>query len=448
MTLRLGATSGLVTALLTITGGAAAQANTNTPLGVNALDSFTTGTMNTGVGYAAVTALNTGTANTGLGYAALHDLLTGNENTAVGRGAMYNSVDGNQNVAMGVETLYENVDGNQNVALGAFALSTALGSSNTAIGVHAMSGNLTGSNNVAIGPGAMVVADDVEGNVAIGLSALPQASGVTDVIAIGREALFACTTGIANTAVGTEALKSLTFAQRNTAVGQQALQSIVGGHGNTAVGFNAGPTGGTMANTGAFGQGAIPTASNRIRIGNDNITNIGGKVGWSNLSDGRFKTKVKEEVPGLAFITKLRPVTYYWDEEKLRKFNGSEPADGTSEAKKYTGFIAQEVEAAAKQTDFDFSGVAAPPNDKTPYQLSYAEFVVPLVKAVQEQQKEIEELRAAAGHSAPPSGTPWLMLLAGVLGGALGSLLILLGLQHAREVTKGARTALLEANRT
>ena len=57
----------------------------------------------------------------------------------------------------------------------------------------------------------------------------------------------------------------------------------------------------------------------------------------------------------------------------------------------YTGFIAQEVEQAAKETGYDFSGVDAPKNDKGMYGLRYAEFVVPLVKAVQEQQQMIQK---------------------------------------------------------
>ena len=62
------------------------------------------------------------------------------------------------------------------------------------------------------------------------------------------------------------------------------------------------------------------------------------------------------------------------------------------EQKVYTGFIAQEVEAAALQTGFDFSGVNKPTNDQTPYSLVYSEFVVPLVKSIQEQQEMIEQL--------------------------------------------------------
>lgn len=56
-----------------------------------------------------------------------------------------------------------------------------------------------------------------------------------------------------------------------------------------------------------------------------------------------------------------------------------------------TGFIAQEVEESANSLGFDFSGVDKPKNENDYYGLRYAEFTVPLVKAVQEQQKIIEE---------------------------------------------------------
>ncbi len=54
----------------------------------------------------------------------------------------------------------------------------------------------------------------------------------------------------------------------------------------------------------------------------------------------------------------------------------------------YTGFVAQDVEKAAKSLNYDFSGVDAAKNDKDLYGLRYAEFVVPLVKAVQELSKQ------------------------------------------------------------
>lgn len=57
----------------------------------------------------------------------------------------------------------------------------------------------------------------------------------------------------------------------------------------------------------------------------------------------------------------------------------------------FTGFIAQEVEQAAKNVGYDFSGVKIPENTETEaYGLCYAEFVVPLVKAVQELNNKVE----------------------------------------------------------
>jgi hypothetical protein len=53
-----------------------------------------------------------------------------------------------------------------------------------------------------------------------------------------------------------------------------------------------------------------------------------------------------------------------------------------------TGFIAQEVEETALSLGFDFSGVDKPKNDSDFYGLRYAEFTVPLVKAVQELNEQ------------------------------------------------------------
>ena len=63
-----------------------------------------------------------------------------------------------------------------------------------------------------------------------------------------------------------------------------------------------------------------------------------------------------------------------------------------SDAKRlrHTGFIAQEVDNAAKTLGFDFIGVDTPKNSEDHYGLRYAMFVVPLVKSVQEQQLQIE----------------------------------------------------------
>jgi hypothetical protein len=153
-----------------------------------------------------------------------------------------------------------------------------------------------------------------------------------------------------------------------------------------------------------LGIDATATGDNMVRIGNVFVTSIGGYQGWTNFSDGRFKQNIKEDVSGLNFIMKLKPVTYTLDVEDLNKAIGvKESLKGSQDLKaqyiserksmRQTGFVAQDVEKAAKAAGFEFSGVDKPKNANDFYGLRYAEFVVPLVKAVQEQQKMIEELR-------------------------------------------------------
>ena len=57
---------------------------------------------------------------------------------------------------------------------------------------------------------------------------------------------------------------------------------------------------------------------------------------------------------------------------------------------KMTGFLAQDVEQAARDAGYDFSGIQKPANPGELYSLRYSDFVMPLVKAVQEQQEIID----------------------------------------------------------
>jgi len=85
--------------------------------------------------------------------------------------------------------------------------------------------------------------------------------------------------------------------------------------------------------------------------------------------------------------------------QKLNDFLGEDDSEvdkvGTAlkENIVQSGFIAQEVEQAANEIGYDFSGIDLPKNENDHYGIRYAEFVVPLVKAVQEQQQMIDELK-------------------------------------------------------
>jgi hypothetical protein len=179
--------------------------------------------------------------------------------------------------------------------------------------------------------------------------------------------------------------------------------------GNTALGSGAEVSVGFLSNATALGNVALVNSNDKVVIGG-NIAGmvIGGYANWSNLSDGRFKEDVQENVPGLSFINQLRPVTYWINTDKLQRHITREMPDSLAQhflptmdqkAKDkdhiHTGFIAQEVEALAKQIGYDFDGVHIPKDPTDNYSIAYSQFVPSLVKAVQEQQAEIERLGLA-----------------------------------------------------
>jgi trimeric autotransporter adhesin len=276
---------------------------------------------------------------------------------------LYSNVGGNLNTANGHSSLYSNTTGYQNTAVGGQSLySNTTGYRNTALGMYALNANLLGANNTAT----------------------------------GSFALYTNNMGNNNTGHGYRALNANTTGSYNTAQGSYALDDNFGGNYNTAVGYNSGPAVDLLSNTTAIGYLAAPTASNQVRIGNTSVTSIGGQVAWTVFSDGRFKKDIKEDVSGLDFIKKLRPVSYTVDKVGLNKFlhvndSSSNPSEVKSIPVRQTGFVAQEVEALVKKSGYVFSGVDAPENENDPYGIRYDEFVVPLVKGMQELTARLEE---------------------------------------------------------
>jgi hypothetical protein len=72
----------------------------NTAVGINALDSVTTGINNTAVGTNALTADTTGGYNVAVGSGALAKDTTGFQNMAIGAGALANNIVGNFNMGI------------------------------------------------------------------------------------------------------------------------------------------------------------------------------------------------------------------------------------------------------------------------------------------------------------------------------------------------------------
>ena len=374
----------------------------NTASGHRALTSNTTGNFNTAFGSSSLFFNQTGNNNTALGDSSLFSNNTGNANTAVGKTSLTRNTSGNFNTATGFAALFSNTNGNDNTGLGHNALaSNTSGNSNTAVGSQSLVANGTGNDNTGVGNLTLVSNATGSQNTATGSQALALNFSGNFNTAVGNESLFLNSIGNANTSVGHHALASTVAADLNTAVGSDAGSQFLLGIGNTIIGANADVTQDGISNTVILGESGRATASNQVRFGNAQTTSIGGVVGFTNLSDGRYKKNVKDDVKGIDFIMKLRPVTYQLDMSGLNaKLNSKAKADAQSkkamdenEKTVFSGFVAQEVEQAAKDAGYNFSGVDKPKTESDMYGLRYSEFVVPLVKAVQEQQQIIEALK-------------------------------------------------------
>lgn len=262
---------------------------------------------------------------------------------------------------------------------------------------------------------------DSKSNIVIGENAFEKNTGGAGNLIIGNSALKNNTTGTSNIAVGTAVLLQNTTGNRNVVIGGGAFFNNKTGNNNTALGFDSGATGGnssSLTNVTALGHGARVSASNTVQIGNHVVTQIGGQVSWSTLSDGRFKKNIEQNIPGLAFINKLKPVSYQVDQLKLERFLKVERQnENTGQVKenvlsqRTTGFIAQDVQKILDQEGYTFSGISKPENNHSHYSIRYAEFVVPLTKAVQElstivnhQKSEIEELKTSLAEISEKDG--------------------------------------------
>ncbi|MEO6167735.1 MAG: tail fiber domain-containing protein [Chitinophagales bacterium] len=372
----------------------------NSALGGNTLTSNTTGNYNSAFGNNALSGNTTGDYNSSFGRNALSQNTVGDYNSSFGYTALTSNTTGYNNSAFGANALKWNSTGVQNSAFGNGALyENNTGGYNSAFGSVALYDNFTGSHNSAFGNGALTYNTTGSYNSAFGDEALSSNTTGSENAALGRQALSNNTIGIKNVAVGNQAGIGNTSGNYNSFVGYDAGGSNTTGSQNTYIGYSTEGSGNTFTNVVGIGYQLTNTASNQARIGNSSTTSIGGWAGWSNVSDGRFKKNVKEDVSGLTFINKLRPVTYNLDVHAADEFIGkefsgdhetgasvkiSEQAKSEKEKIVYSGFIAQEVEAAAEEIGYDFSGIDAPKNENDFYGLRYAEFVVPLVKAVQE----------------------------------------------------------------
>ena len=321
------------------------------------------------------------------------------ESTAIGYAALQNG--GEYDIAIGFGALQTNTGhGSDNIGIGSSALQNNSGYHNIAIGQNTLQNN-SGSFNITIGQLAGASTTSGGNNTYVGASSGQYTTTGALNTAMGVLAMNAATTGSYNVAIGGQALQNTTQSWFNTVVGYGSGLAYDNGYNNVFVGANNDVNGAGYYNVIAIGQGVICTASSQARFGNSATNSIGGYANWTNFSDGRYKKNMREGVKGIDFIMRLRPIMYNLDVTGIRNHLGQKgPIDeGTQrsiaerEQEVLSGFAAQEVEAAASASGYDFSGVDKPKNANDFYGLRYGDFVVPLVKAVQEQQAMIKALQ-------------------------------------------------------
>ena len=243
------------------------------------------------------------------------------------------------------------------------------GGSNTFIGIN--SGNFTMSGT----------STQASNNTAVGYESLTSLTTGFYNSALGNQSLYSNTTGARNSAFGIYSLYSNTTGNNNSAFGYYSLSQNTTGTQNTALGYFSGNGISTGSNDITIGYDAqVPsgTSSNQVRIGNTSITYAGIQVAWTITSDKRLKSDIQNSDLSLNFINKLRPVSYFRNNDESQKTE--------------YGFIAQEVEEVLKQSGTENTGMITI-DDNGMYELRYNDLLAPMVKAIQELKAENEKLR-------------------------------------------------------
>ena len=143
-------------------------------------------------------------------------------------------------------------------------------------------------------------------------------------------------------------------------------------------------------------------------IGNSDIERLyaaqdGAAVLYANstiqASDRRIKKDIQDLGYGLDYINSLRPVSYYkkdpknYPQELKDKFypDGKVRELSDDQRRPQVGFIAQEVKRVNDEMDLENNVVSV--DEDGFHRMDYEKIVVPLVKAVQEQQSQIKTLQ-------------------------------------------------------
>ena len=391
---------------------------------------------NTGSATESATVTNgaVGAGNVGIGIDAMQGLLwsSAQQDVAIGTNTLQTVTTASEVVAIGYQAGLAVTTGADSVLIGGNAgatITTAQGA--VAIGYQALSLDVTavdtaigynaGENDTAIGQ--TLVGENAGANLTSGINNTVVGSGALQAASASTAAL--------NSVLGASALASATSASENVVIGDNSGNKITTGGYNVLVGYDVAPTTLTTGSDNIIlctGQTACDTAasttSNTFMVeGNSSssvllvtgtnapssqittlpgilkLTNLPSDTGQSDVtvcqvtssgelyygsgtggiclstSTARYKTDIADQTDGLAQIMALHPVGYNY-----------KPGHGYDPAKRYNGFLAEEMEPM-------LPGLVGHDAEGKPNSVDLMGLVPILVHAMQQQQLEIEALR-------------------------------------------------------
>ena len=212
-------------------------------------------------------------ASTAMGINALNSVTTGEDNTAMGISTLNILTTGSNNTAFGAYAGTSNT-ASGTTAIGAFSLTTNTADDNTGIGYRALKVNTTGAYNVAVGSQVLKALGTGSYNTAIGTNALSTSYSGSTNTAVGYSSLLNNLSGHTNTAIGAYTLNNNTTGQENVALGSNALYANIDGNYNVAIGRTANDNNTSADNNIAIGFNSIQkiTGDNNISIGKNNYS--------------------------------------------------------------------------------------------------------------------------------------------------------------------------------
>jgi len=348
--------------------------------------------------------LNTG-GSTYIGNSAgLNDDFINNFNVGIGNAALYSSTTGDYNTANGIQALYLNTVGNNNTAIGKTALLfNEIGSKNTAIGANSLYSNTGGDFNTSIGYFSNVGSENLTNATAIGAYA---EVGQSNSLVLGSIAGENGATSDVNVGIGTTTPDTKLEVQGSNGVTSR-LTSATG----TDVNFDFKRTGSdwrihntaglllfgqsgddlaTVTDVLRLGGGSVtPADDNNVTLGNSSLrwTNVFAVNGTIQTSDQNLKKDISGLNYGLETVMKMNPVTFRWKDGNI------------DNSQQHIGFLAQDLQKVLPEIVVDHEWKETSEGNQKEWQptdklgVNYAEITPVLVKAIQEQQQVIDELK-------------------------------------------------------